>query len=200
MGNPRLKALLFSGGVDSLAIAHWCKPDFLLTIDYGQVTAQSEIRAASALAKRLVLPHEVLTADVSGIGTGTLSRNPSVANSPHAEWWPYRNQLLITLAATWALPKGISTLQIGTVKGDECFSDGTPAFITAINHLLAMQEGAVKVEAPALGLESLELIIKSELPTDLLPLCFSCNVSKRPCGACRSCAKYLGTLSFFGLV
>ena len=41
-------ALLLSGGMDSIAIAWWKRPDIALTLDYGQQAANAEIKAATA--------------------------------------------------------------------------------------------------------------------------------------------------------
>ena len=37
-------ALLLSGGMDSIALAYWKRPDIALTIDYGQAAADAEER------------------------------------------------------------------------------------------------------------------------------------------------------------
>lgn len=43
-------ALLLSGGMDSVSIAWWLRPDVALTIDYGQKPAEAEIDAAGQVA------------------------------------------------------------------------------------------------------------------------------------------------------
>lgn len=46
-------ALLLSGGMDSISIAWWKRPDIAITLDYGQRAAEAEIKAASATCSDL---------------------------------------------------------------------------------------------------------------------------------------------------
>lgn len=46
-------ALLLSGGMDSLAIAWWKRPDIAITLDYGQEAADAEKRASAAVCAQL---------------------------------------------------------------------------------------------------------------------------------------------------
>jgi len=43
--------LLLSGGIDSVAIAAWKRPEICLTIDYGQRSARAEIRSSMQVCK-----------------------------------------------------------------------------------------------------------------------------------------------------
>jgi 7-cyano-7-deazaguanine synthase len=195
-----MTTLLFSGGVDSLALAWWRRPDWLLTVDYGQVTAESEVEVSSVFAGMLGIRHDIVRFDLSSVGSGTLAGRGSLELSSFAEWWPYRNQFLITIGAAWSLGRGVDRLWIGTVKSDACFADGTPAFIDGMNRVVSMQEGAVVVEAPASALETWELVEKSGLPLDYLLLCHTCTMSVKPCGHCRSCGKHRDILERFSLI
>ena len=90
-------AVLLSGGMDSICIAYWKKPDMAFTIDYGQVCAEAEIHSAAIICKKLGIEHHIIRIDCSSLGSGLLSGKPTVEDSPSEEWWPYRNQLLVTL-------------------------------------------------------------------------------------------------------
>ncbi|WP_312895871.1 7-cyano-7-deazaguanine synthase [Rhizobium laguerreae] len=94
-----MRLLLFSGGLDSTALAWSQRPNLCLTIDYGQMPAQGEIRAASGLSGLMGLRHEVLTVDLAHLGSGSLAGSETATVGSAPEWWPYRNQMLITLAA-----------------------------------------------------------------------------------------------------
>jgi 7-cyano-7-deazaguanine synthase len=52
------KAILLSGGIDSIALAYWQRPDIAITIDYGQAPAQAEINASTAVASALWKPSD----------------------------------------------------------------------------------------------------------------------------------------------
>lgn len=188
------KALLLSGGLDSAAICFGGDFDVGYVIDYGQLPAEAEVRAAQIIAKQCGLPLEVLRVDCKSIGYGSLVAKASAQLASklrvREEWWPYRNQLLVTLAASRAVIDGVRSIAIGTVKTDGEHKDGRPEFVEALNRLLSCQEGQISLEAPAISLTSKELFAATRVPTTLLGWAHSCHKSNRPCGSCRGCAKY----------
>src|SRR5690242_14032680 len=102
-----MKAILLSGGLDSIALAYWLRPQIAVTIDYGQRSAQAEITAATAVCEVLNIRHELIQVDCSALGRGSLVNDAPVSNSPSPEWWPFRNQLLITLALMRLVDSGV---------------------------------------------------------------------------------------------
>ena len=64
--------LLLSGGMDSYGVAYKEKPDIAVTIDYGQKPADAEVRAAKILTERIGIKHEVISVDLSSLGSGDL--------------------------------------------------------------------------------------------------------------------------------
>ena len=186
--------LLFTGGLDSTALAYRDRPDLTLTIDYGQRPAQGEIRAARAIARELELQHEVIRVDASAVGSGPLAGGSPLSSEMPPEWWPYRNQLLVTLAAMHIAPNGGGTLLIGTVAGDSAHCDGKPEFVSRLNELLKGQRPYTSLEAPALHMSATELLRSSRAPLALLGWTFSCHADSVPCGECRGCTKHIETL------
>jgi 7-cyano-7-deazaguanine synthase len=194
-----MELLLLSGGLESSALAAWRRPQLTLTIDYGQTPAAGEIRAAAAVASALGLRHNVLRVDCSQVGSGLLASVDSVAHSPTPEWWPYRNQLLVTLAAGWAAPRKVTTITVGSVIGDgRRHADGTVGFYEHLDALVAMQEGAVRVQAPAAELTSEELITASGVTDGVLGWTHSCHTSDLSCGMCPGCIKHREVLERLG--
>lgn len=194
------EALLLSGGIDSIALAYWLKPTLTITIDYGQRPARGEIDAAAAACDVLGLEHHVLSIDCSALGSGDMAGSPPLALAPVPEWWPFRNQLLITLAAAECVRREIPGLVIGTVKSDAAHADGRADFIRAMSALLEMQEGELTIEAPAIELSSAELVLRSEIPIEVLAWAHSCHVGDLACGRCRGCAKHMTTMHELGYV
>jgi 7-cyano-7-deazaguanine synthase len=192
-------ALLLSGGMDSVALAWWLRPDVAMTIDYGQRPAPGEIRAATAVAAELKIPHEIVHADVSQLGSGDLAGTAASPLAPVKEWWPFRNQFLVTVAAMRGVSLGVQTLLIGCLRTDAVHSDGSQAFVQSLGHLLGLQEGALKLEAPAIGLDGAELIRRSGVPDEILAWSHSCHVSEYACGECRGCRKHYETLTALGV-
>ena len=183
------RAILLSGGVDSSAIAYLERPELSIVVDYGQLPAVGERRAASAIAKRLNIPLETIEIDCSSLGSGDMAGSRASTHAPVPEWWPYRNQMLVTLAAPVALKFDIQEILVGTVSTDGQHADGTPEFIKALNQLMTIQEGQIGVIAPGLDRTSVELVRDSGIPPSLLAWTHSCHVANLACGQCRGCFK-----------
>jgi len=198
MANLRT-ALLLSGGMDSIAIAFWKRPELAITIDYGQRAALAEIRAAEAVADDIGIELQIIRADLGHLGSGDMAGNQAANVAPVPEWWPFRNQMLITLAAMKAIPLGVERLLIGTLKTDRQHADGTPAFVHGMNEVLRMQEGAITIEAPAIELSASELVRTSGVSMDILAWAHSCHVGEHACGMCRGCRKHYETMAELGV-
>ncbi|MEZ5329914.1 MAG: 7-cyano-7-deazaguanine synthase [Verrucomicrobiales bacterium] len=184
------EAILLSGGIDSTALAYWRRPKAALTVDYGQASAVGELRAASHIASLLGIDHYVISIDCACIGSGDLAGKPAAPGAPASEWWPFRNQLLLTLAAPKALELGIKKLIVGSVASDSFHADGTAQFYEQIDKLFGMQEGGIAVEAPSIHLTAAELVDKSGVTQGILGWTHSCHKADYACGHCRGCNKH----------
>lgn len=184
-----MELLLLSGGLESSALAAWLRPSLVLTIDYGQLPARGEIWAATSICRELDLEHHTLRVDSSAIGSGLLSGKASNDHAPIPEWWPFRNQLLITLAGAWGISRGATEILIGSVSDDGRHADGRAEFFDAADQLMALQEGGVRVRAPAVDMSSAQLIDRSEVSDAVLGWTHSCHVSNIACGSCPGCEK-----------
>ncbi|EHJ48323.1 Queuosine synthesis-like protein [Solidesulfovibrio carbinoliphilus subsp. oakridgensis] len=183
-------AILLSGGMDSTSLAFWKKPNFAFTIDYGQKAAMAEIRAARQVAKEIGISHDTIAIDCSSLGSGDMAMAAPLPNAPSTDWWPFRNQLLITLAAMKAICRNINLLYIGLVKSDSSYKDGCSDFVDKISRTLSFQEGNIEVMAPAIDMTAAELVNMSKIPRTLLAWSHSCHVSDFACGRCRGCNKH----------
>lgn len=192
--------LLLSGGIDSVSLACWRRPMFALTIDYGQAAAQKEVEVATFVATELKIQHHITRVDANALGLGLMVGQEPLMSAPTPEWWPFRNQLLITLAAMFAIKHGAGKVLLGTVKTDVQHADGTEEFLCVCARLLSLQEGAIQLEAPCRTLTSLELVQHSGIPTRLLAAAHSCHTGDTPCGNCRGCWKHAETFAALGLI
>lgn len=181
---------MLSGGMDSLCIAWWKRPDVAITFDYGQLPAQAELDASRAICDQLGIEHHAITIDCRALGSGDMAGRAPDPNAPASDWWPYRNQMLITLGAMKAIGLGIDRLLIGSVRSDGSHRDGTGEFVESISGLLRMQEGGMLVDAPAIALSTNELLKVSGVPDSVLAWAHSCHRANVPCGSCRGCNKY----------
>lgn len=160
----------------------------LLFVDYGQLPAAGERRAARALAHAMHLPLEERTAPLAAFGAGTLMGGATQLGAP-PEFWPFRNQMLITLAAMAFSHCDPLEILIGTVASDAVHPDGTAEFIEAMSAVLSAQ-GEVCVRAPAIQMSGNELVARAALPDELLCWTFSCHTGEWACGQCRGCNKH----------
>lgn len=187
-----MKALLFSGGLDSTALAWRERPQHLVFIDYGQAPAAGEERACRSIAEDLGLSLTIHRADLTAFGAGPLAGRAPVADQA-PEFWPYRNQMIATLAAMAIHGSNVSTLMLGTVATDAVHPDGRPIFIAALDALLRAQ-GGPGVVAPAIALTTEALLAQSGVPLRVLGWTFSCHVGPWACGQCRGCLKHQAAL------
>jgi 7-cyano-7-deazaguanine synthase len=194
------KILLLSGGLDSTALAAFLIPEYCITIDYGQRAACAEIGASKKICAELGLKHDVLHIAVPQLGVGDMSNSPSSSLSKHSEFWPFRNQFLITVGAMYAAKHNYNSVLIGSVSTDKRHKDGTKEFLEAINATVSMQEGGISVLAPALEMTTNELITKSKIPLSILAWAHSCHTSNIACGQCPGCNKHSSIMRQIGWV
>lgn len=191
-------ALLLSGGMDSISLAWWKRPTFAITVDYGQLASQAEIAASTEVCRQLDIEHHLIRIDCRALGSGDMAGAGADRHAPASDWWPYRNQLLVTISAMRAITLGANSLLLGTVKSDGSHLDGTQGFVDAMSRLLALQEGQIRVEAPAIAMSTAELVRHSGVPLDLLAWAHSCHKANVACANCRGCNKYFEVLAELG--
>ncbi|GAA5032281.1 7-cyano-7-deazaguanine synthase [Microbacterium fluvii] len=194
--------LLFSGGLDSTALAAIYRPQLLLFVDYGQRPADLERRASRRVAELLDLRLVDVSLGISAFGSGLLREEggsqPSAAPSP--EWWPYRNQFLATAGAAVALQHDLTAVMLGSVAPDgERHLDGTAEFYTRLDALTSYQEGGVHVIAPGIHRTTEDLLRASDLDERILGWTASCHRSNLPCGQCPGCWKRVQVLAAYGV-
>lgn len=183
------EGILLSGGIDSMAIAYWKKPQLAFTVDYGQVCADAEIHAAAKIAKDIGIEHHIIRVNCSQLGSGSLCGKEQLRDAPAEEWWPYRNQLLVTFACMKGIGLGMSKLYVGSIKTDKFHKDGTKTFYEMMSKLVEYQEGGIKIEMPAAELDTYELVAISKMPVNAMLWSHSCHTSNNPCMKCSGCLK-----------
>ena len=190
--------LLLSGGIDSIAIAAWRRPECCLTVDYGQLPSAAEIDSAAEVCRRLGLVHDVIRVPIGQLGSGVLAGRPASEFSSHEEFWPFRNQFLLTVAAMYAARHSLQRVLIGTVRNDTRHSDGSASFVSQIAQLVAQQEGHIAILAPAIELTTVELVKLAKVDQSILGWAHSCHTSVVACGHCPGCNKHFETMRDLG--
>jgi len=194
------RGILLSGGIDSAALAFWKRPHYAIYINYGQRCADAEYHASMAIAAEIGMSFIHLNVNCASLGSGDLSQQPALLIAPVSEWWPYRNQLLLTLASMRAINLGIKELYFGAVRTDGKHIDGTLRFFRMLNKLIKMQEGFIRISVPAIKLSSEDLIRRSGVPASILGWTHSCHSGNIPCGICNGCSKHISVKCNVGLI
>lgn len=192
-----MKVLLFSGGIDSSCLAWMERPHRLAFIDYGQIPAKGELRACRAIADELGLPLDVHVTDLRAFGGGSMAGHVGSTDAP-PEFWPFRNQMLITVAAMVYAPEGATELMVGTVRSDRQHPDGRARFLRAMSGVLRSQS-SMSLRAPAANEQTLALAKRSGVPAEILGWTFSCHTGEWACGQCRGCQKHAEVKRKLGL-
>lgn len=168
-----------------MALAYWKRPQLAFTIDYGQVCAEAEIRAAAKVASDIGIEHHIIKVDCSQLGSGSLCGGKPIDDAPVEEWWPYRNQLLVTLACMKGISLGLGKLYVGSIKTDGIHKDGTPEFY--------------RMMMPAYEMDTYQLVEASGMPKEAMLWSHSCHTSNTPCMKCSGCMKNYAVKLKFGL-
>lgn len=191
--------LLLSGGIDSICLAAQLRPAVCLTVDYGQRAADAEIKASAQVCLSLGLKHVILNVNIGALGSGQMAGEESSPMSENAEFWPFRNQFLITLAGMLALKEGCTEIVIGSVASDQRHADGSATFRQLLHHLMGIQEGGLLLNAPAADLTSEQLVEASGVSLDVLSWAHSCHTGNLACGQCPGCTKHTQVMRSMGL-
>ena len=77
-----MDGILLSGGMDSIALAAWKRPAKALSIDYGQVCAQAELRSARRVCRDLSIEYSEVHVDCRPLGSGDLAGLPPDSLGP----------------------------------------------------------------------------------------------------------------------
>jgi 7-cyano-7-deazaguanine synthase len=200
--------VLFSGGIDSTTALYWAMKRygrvFPLTFDYGQ-RHRVEVRAAARLARALGLPHTVLKIDLTQIGGSALTdaaipvpRHRNLrelkAGTPPT-YVPFRNGILLALAAAWAEARGITDLVCGfNIVDSPNYPDTRRPFVLAMEKAVnagtkaAFGGPKMRVLAPFVGLRKSEIIgLGLALGADYSRSISCYSGAEKPCGTCSSC-------------
>jgi 7-cyano-7-deazaguanine synthase len=200
--------VLFSGGIDSTTALYWARSRGdevrALTFDYGQ-RHKVEVRMARLAARRLGVPHTVLKIDLTQIGGSALTdagialpryrKIPPLASGAPATYVPFRNGILIAVAAAWAEAHGAEAIVCGfNVIDSPEYPDTRPAFVRAMQRAIdagttaALGGPRIRIEAPFVRKRKSEIIrLGLRLGADYSHSVTCYAGAERPCGACSAC-------------
>jgi len=200
--------VLFSGGVDSTTALYWARSRgdrvHALTFDYGQ-RHRVEVRMARRAAKKAGIPQTVLKVDLAQIGGSALTDprielpryrcRDEIKPGPPATYVPFRNGILISIAAAFAEARGYDEIVCGfNVIDSPDYPDTRAEFVRAMEKAVASGTKAafgapgIKISAPFLRMTKAEIIrLGLSLGADYSDSVSCYAGDELPCGSCASC-------------
>ncbi len=194
---------IMSGGMDSSLSAVWAKKKQYdeiesLFFDWGQKSAEKELKAVKAICKSLSIKViEEIKVPISDWDKSSLTKGDRDIISNDNFMVPERNLIFISIAASYVRAKGGGHLIVGFNKDDggydtkqdfvdqlnTLFQDGNKELKNVSNYLLGTE---IELVAPLLKKNKLE--IKGELEEmGLFSLTYSCYAANGPCMKCKAC-------------
>ena len=195
---------LLSGGLDSLALLLWLQRAGLevypISINYGQRHSR-ELDHAAAIAKWYGVEHR--TVDLSGLSevlAGSSQTSPGIEvpeghyedQSMRVTVVPNRNMLLISIAAGYAISKGLDQIAFAAHSGDHAvYPDCRPEFREEMGRALAKcHYWPVYIAAPFLSWTKAEIVRYAYEFKAPLSLSWSCyKGGDLHCGKCGTCVE-----------
>lgn len=179
---PKTIIHLLSGGLDSVTMLYdlhgqGCKVHCVL-FDYGQHHVQ-ELTFAKGHCHRLGLLFTTVTL-------------PKLGGLTDASWIvPFRNPIMLAIAANIAIQANADEITIGCNKDDEeQFPDCRRAVLDAMNHALKLSGYSVQIAAPYLEKRKWEIggmAREMGVPMHEIWTCY--RGGSNPCGECPACHK-----------
>lgn len=194
--------ILLSGGLDSVVTFGVSKDEYnitlALTFDYGQKSAEKEIKAAENVCRYYNVEHRVIKLDwLKEITKTSLVSDKDVPDtnlgtdsSMKSVWVPNRNGLFLNIAAAFADTYGFTHILFGAnAQEGKTFPDNTEEFRERIN--LAFELSTLtrpKVYAPLINCtkdDIVKIALDKGVPLEFVRSCY--NRADKNCGKCESC-------------
>ena len=201
---------VLSGGLDSTVATTTFKDDYqihALTFDYGQKSAQMEIKSANEVCKELGADHTVIKLPwLSELGRSALTSNNDVPEPGIQElddmesstetalkvWVPGRNIVFTSIANSFGESMGAEIIIVGwDLEEAATFPDNSKEFLNAFNNVLQVGSfDKIKIEAPLIDMNKIDIV---KLGNDIgapMDLSYSCYKGfDKHCGVCESCMR-----------
>ena len=189
---------LCSGGLDSLALVHFFKSSrydiIILYVNYGQLSYNQEFNAVKKITEVLKIEN-LIKIDLFNYGkffSNSLVKKDELLN----DYFPGRNLLLLTLAASLAHEKKIQEIGIGVIGSTRIFPDCEADFFTKLEGLFALSFNYnIGIHTPLEHFTKLEIIKylkKYNLP---IKITYSCQKGgETHCNKCPSCIERINAI------
>lgn len=210
MANKPKAISVLSGGLDStVAIAyHTDKYEIhAITFNYGQRSAEMEIKSSKAICEKLGIDHTVVElpwlkqlgksaltseAEVPELKADELDNKEICDEAARKVWVPGRNIVFTSIATSFAEAEDAQKIIVGwDLEEAVTFPDNSKEFLDAFNKVLEIGtlEG-VQIEAPVINLNKDEIVKLGAKVNAPMNLSYSCYIGEEEhCGVCESCMR-----------
>ncbi len=210
MKNKPKAISVLSGGLDSTVATAYFKDKYeiyALTFNYGQRSAEMEIKSARAVCENLGIKHTVLDlpwlkklgksaltsdAEVPELKIDELDSKEICNETARKVWVPGRNVVFTAIATSFAEALNAEKIIVGwDMEEAVTFPDNSKEFLDAFNNVLKIGtlEG-VQIDAPVINMSKIEIVklgIEINAPINLSYSCYMGG--EEHCGVCESCVR-----------
>ncbi len=201
---------VLSGGLDSTVATSLLVKDYkihALTFDYGQRSAQVEIKSSKAICEELGMDHTVIKLPwLAQLGGSVLTSKGEVPQLKMDEldnkevcdetarkvWVPGRNVVFTAIALSFAEAEGAEKIIVGwDLEEAVTFPDNSPEFLEAFNSVLEIGSwDEVEIEAPLIQMNKEDIVKLGNEIEAPMNLSYSCYLGgEKHCGTCESCMR-----------
>lgn len=204
--------MVLSGGMDSVSMLHEYARFIALAVsfDYGANHGSRELACAAENCRRLGIPHIIipLTFIAQYFDSALLSGADAIPEEGYAESnmrstvVPFRNGIMLAVAAGIAESRGLSHVMIANHSGDHAiYPDCRPEFIRAMSS--ATQAGTypgIDIVAPYTNLSKSDIARRGATSGVDFSLTYSCyKGGEHHCGRCATCIERRQALADAGI-
>ncbi len=211
MDKSKNKAIaVLSGGLDSTVAVAYFKDKYeihALTFDYGQKSAEMEIKSAKDICEQLNIRHTIIDLPwLKKLGKSALTSDEEVPElkmnqlddklicdeTARRVWVPGRNIVFTAIATSFAEAENAKIIIMGwDFEEAITFPDNSKAFLDAFNNVLEIGSlEDIKIEAPVIEMNKSDIVKLGNKINAPMNLIYSCYMGeKEHCGVCESCMR-----------
>ena len=202
--------LVYSGGLDSTTLLYEYRDSIALAVsfDYGSKHNAREIAYAAENCKRLGIKHLVIPLGFIGqyfksdllLSGGEIPEGSYADDNMHSTVVPFRNGIMLAVAAGLAESYGLDTVMLANHSGDHAiYPDCRPEFVEAMD--AAVKAGTyegIRVVSPYCDITKRDIALRGKALGIDYSLTYSCyKGGEKHCGKCGTCTERKEALEGF---
>ncbi|MDP1552367.1 MAG: 7-cyano-7-deazaguanine synthase QueC [Methanobacteriaceae archaeon] len=213
---------VLSGGLDSTVATSFLNDELeihALTFDYGQRSAQIEIKSSKRICKSLGIKHTVIDLpwlgnlgkssltvhddEVPQLKRDKLDDKETCDETARKVWVPGRNVVFTAIATAFAEAEDAKIIIVGwDLEEAATFPDNSRKFLESFNKTLKIGTlDGVQIEAPVIDMDKKKIVLIGKKVNAPMELSYSCYMGeKEHCGVCESCMRRKRAFEMSGIM